>query len=149
LGKTSEAWPLIQQAHPDAHCLVVAGPRLDPNSLLSHDGLEIRAYVHNLYEYLAVADLGIVQGGLSTTMELTLNRRPFLYFPLKNHCEQVYHVAHRLDHYRAGRRLHYADISVASLASAAVEMFGADTSNYRPFTSGAAGRAASLVAELL
>jgi pimeloyl-ACP methyl ester carboxylesterase/predicted glycosyltransferase len=149
LRKASEAWPLIQQARPDAYGLVVAGPRLDPSSLPPIDGLEIRSYVHNLYEYLAVADLGIVQGGLSTAMELTVNRRPFLYFPLKNHCEQVYHVAHRLERYRAGKRLQYADVSVESLAAAAVETLGADTSSYHPFKPGAAGRAATLMADLL
>ena len=149
LRKTIAAWPLIQRERPEAHCLVVAGPRLDPSSLPQKEGLEVCAYVHNLYEHLAVADLGIVQGGLSTTMELTVNRRPFLYFPLKNHCEQVYHVAHRLDRYRAGQRLRYADINVESLAAAAVDKLGADTSSYRSFTPGAANQAAALIAELL
>jgi hypothetical protein len=149
LRKACEAWPLIRAERPDAQGLVVAGPRLDPSSLPAHEGLEIWAYVHNLYEHLAVADLGIVQGGLSSTMELTLNRRPFLYFPLKNHCEQVYHVAHRLDRYRAGQRLDYAEVSAAKLAAAAVETLGGDTSDYRPFTPGGAGRAAALIAELL
>jgi hypothetical protein len=37
----------------------------------------------------------VVQGGLSTTMELVACRRPFLYFPLRNHFEQNVHVAHR------------------------------------------------------
>ena len=50
----------------------------------------------------------MVQGGLSTTMDLTACRRPFLYFPLRNHFEQNIHVAHRLDRYRAGRRMDYA-----------------------------------------
>ncbi len=149
LRKASDAWPLIRQEYPNAHCLVVAGPRLNPSSLPQHDGLEIRSYVHNLYEHLAVADLGIVQGGLSTTMELTLNRRPFLYFPLKNHCEQVYHVAHRLGRYRAGQQLQYATTSTESLAAAAADTLGTDTSNYRPFKPGAAARTAELIAELL
>jgi hypothetical protein len=82
-------------------------------------------------------------------MELTVNRRPFLYFPAQSHCEQLYHVAHRLDRYRAGQQLQYADVSVESLAAAAVETLGANTSNYRPFKPGAAGRAAALIAELL
>ncbi len=34
--------------------------------------------------------------------------RPLLHFPLKNHFEQNFHVAHRLDRYGAGRRLDYA-----------------------------------------
>jgi len=43
--------------------------------------------------HLAAWDLAIVQSGLTTAMELTANRRPFLYFPLKHHFEQNYYVA--------------------------------------------------------
>ncbi len=52
-------------------------------------------------------------------MELTINRRPFLYFPLANHCEQLYNVAHRLDTYHAGRRLEYATTNEDALTHAA------------------------------
>ncbi|HLI50915.1 MAG TPA: alpha/beta fold hydrolase, partial [Thermomicrobiaceae bacterium] len=108
LRKIAAAWPLIQQAKPDARCVIVAGPRIDAGEIPLQLGLEVRPYVHNLYEHLAVADLGIVQGGLGTTMELAVTRRPFLYFPLAEHSEQVYHVAHRLWRMGAGRRLDYA-----------------------------------------
>ena len=83
--------------------IVVAGPRIDPESLPRHDGLEVRAYVHQLYRHLAACDLAVVQGGLTTAMELTANRRPFLYFPLRHHFEQNFHVRHRLERYGAGR----------------------------------------------
>ena len=53
-----------------------------------------------LFEHLACADVAVVQGGLSTTMELVAARRPFIYFPLAHHWEQQHFVAHRLDHYR-------------------------------------------------
>ena len=78
-------------------------PAHRPASLPQHDGLEVRAYVHHLYRHLAACDLAVVQGGLTTTMELTANRRPFLYFPLRHHFEQNFHVRHRLDRYGAGR----------------------------------------------
>ncbi len=149
LRKVTDAWPLIQREQPNAQLVVVTGPRIDPASLPRHEGLEVRPYVHNLYEHLACADLGIVQGGLSTTMELTINRRPFLYFPLKDHCEQVYHVAHRLDRYGAGRRMQYADTNAEMLADAALSTLNADTSGYRSFKPGGAARAAALIEELL
>lgn len=149
LCRACTSWPLIHRERPEAQCLVVAGPRIDPASLPQGAEMEVRSYVHNLFEHLAVADLAVVQGGLSTTMELTVNRRPFLYFPLKNHCEQVYHVAHRLDHYRAGQRMDYAGTDEETLAEAALAHLGADTSGYRPYRTGAAGRAASLIAELV
>jgi len=37
--------------------VVVAGPRIDPASLPAHPGVEVRAYVHDLYRHLAVCDL--------------------------------------------------------------------------------------------
>ena len=70
---------------PELRMIVVAGPRIDPATLPATDGLEIRAYVHDLYRHLAACDLAIVQGGLTTAMELTASRRPFIYFPLKLH----------------------------------------------------------------
>ena len=72
--------------------IVVAGPRIDPATLPAADGLEVRPYVHDLYRHLAACDLAIVQGGLTTAMELTASRRPFIYFPLERHFEQNLHV---------------------------------------------------------
>ena len=54
-------------------------------------------------------DLAVVQGGLTTTMELAANRRPFLYFPLRHHFEQNHHVRHRLERYGAGRCMDFDD----------------------------------------
>jgi UDP-N-acetylglucosamine:LPS N-acetylglucosamine transferase len=81
--------------------IVVAGPRVDPESLPSHAGLEVVPYVHNLYRHLAACDLAVLQGGLTTSMELTAQKRPFLYFPLRHHFEQNFHVRHRLERYGA------------------------------------------------
>ena len=55
-------------------------------------GVEVRRYVHGLYRHLAACDLAVVQGGLTTCMELTATGRPFLYFPLGDHFEQTFHV---------------------------------------------------------
>jgi pimeloyl-ACP methyl ester carboxylesterase/predicted glycosyltransferase len=149
LRKAIAAWPHIHANLPDARCLAVTGPRIQPEHLEAHPGLELRGYVHNLYEHLAVADLAIVQGGLSTTMELTIARRPFLYFPLANHCEQLYNVAHRLDSYNAGRRLEYATTNADALAYAALNALETSTAAYRPHKPGAARRAATIIAEVL
>ena len=65
--------------------------------------------MHDLYRHLAACDLAVVQGGLTTSMELTANRRPFLYFPLRHHFEQNFHVRHRLERYGAGRRMDFDD----------------------------------------
>ncbi|MCO5178340.1 MAG: alpha/beta fold hydrolase [Thermomicrobiales bacterium] len=149
LEKVVAAWPLIQRERLDAECLLVAGPRIDANSLPSGAGLRVLPYTHNLYEHLAVADLGIVQGGLGTTMELVATRRPFLSVPLRDHCEQVFHVAHRLERHRAGRRMDFDAMTPESLAAAALATLGSDTSAYLPLDPQAATRAARSIAALL
>jgi len=99
---------------------------------------------HLLRRHLAACDLAVVQGGLSTCMELTANRTPFLYFPLRHHFEQTFHVAHRLDRYRAGRRMDYATTDPDTIAAEIGR-----TVDYRPVETDGAARAASLIAELL
>jgi pimeloyl-ACP methyl ester carboxylesterase/UDP:flavonoid glycosyltransferase YjiC (YdhE family) len=149
LSKIADAWPLIRAEQPDAECVLVAGPRIDPSAFPDLPGLRVEPYIHNLYEHLAVADLGIVQGGLGTTMELTVNRRPFIYFPLRDHCEQVFHVAHRLDLYGAGQRMDFDQTTPEMLATAALATLGSDTSGYRQHDPGGAARAAREIAALL
>jgi UDP:flavonoid glycosyltransferase YjiC (YdhE family) len=110
--------------------------------------MDKRGYVHNLFEHLACADVAVVQGGLSTTMELVAARRPFVYFPLAHHWEQQQFVAHRLDHYRAGVRMDYAATSPRELAEAITTAQRAPTT-YRPIRRGGAGQAAAQLAGLL
>ncbi len=93
LRRVIDALPHAQRLVPDLRMIVVAGPRIDPATLPSHPGLEIRPYVHELYRHLAVCDLAVVQGGLTTAMELTASSRPFIAIPLRHHFEQNFHVA--------------------------------------------------------
>jgi UDP:flavonoid glycosyltransferase YjiC (YdhE family) len=148
LRRVIEAFPEAKRQVPALRMIVVAGPRIDPASLLTHDGLEVRAFVPQLYRHLAACDLAVVQGGLSTCMELAANRRPFLYFPLRHHFEQNFHVAHRLDRYRAGRRMEFATATPEVIADAIAAEIGRSVA-YRPVETDGATRAASLIAELL
>src|SRR6478735_1139953 len=125
------AYPEAKRGAPDLRMIVVAGPRIDPDSLPYLDGLEVLPYVPDLYKHLAACDLAVVQGGLTTAMELTAGRRPFLYFPLKHHFEQRIHVAHRLDRYGAGRRMEYDDSPPDAIAEAIVAELGREV-DYRP-----------------
>jgi UDP:flavonoid glycosyltransferase YjiC (YdhE family) len=97
---------------------------------------------------LAVCDLAVIQGGLTTAMELTANRRPFLYFPLRHHFEQNFHVRHRLQRYRAGRCMRYEAETSETIATAIAEEIGLRT-DYLPVETDGAMRAAQLIAELL
>jgi pimeloyl-ACP methyl ester carboxylesterase/predicted glycosyltransferase len=148
LRKVIAAYPQARARVPGLRMIVVAGPRIDPASLPAHDGLEVRAFVPGLYRHLAACDLAVVQGGLSTCMELVANRRPFLYFPLRHHFEQNLHVAHRLDRYRAGRRMDYAASTPETIAEAIAGELGREVA-YRPVETDGATRAATLIAELL
>jgi predicted glycosyltransferase len=148
LRKVIAAYPEVRDRVPGLRMIVVTGPRIDPASLPAHDGLEIRPYVHELYRHLAVCDLAVVQGGLTTTMELTASRRPFLYFPLRDHFEQNLHVRHRLERYRAGRCMDYDSTTPADIANAIGSEIGRDV-DYRPVATDGAARAASMLASLL
>ena len=148
LRRVIDAFPEAKERVPDLRMVVVAGPRIDPDSLPRHDGLEVRPYVHDLYRHLAACDLAIVQGGLTTSMELTASRRPFLYFPLRHHFEQNFHVRHRLERYGAGRRMDFDSDGPAEIAAAIAEEIGRDV-DYRPVETNGAARAAALIAELL
>ncbi len=143
-----EAFPEAKRRVPALRMVVVSGPRIDPGALPQHEGLELRAYVHELYRHLAACDLAVVQGGLTTCMELTANRRPFLYFPLAHHFEQNFHVAHRLDRHGAGRRMDYATTDADAIADAIAAEIGRAV-DYRPVATDGAARAASLIAELV
>ena len=148
LRRVIASFPEAKRLVPELRMIVVAGPRINPASLPMHHGLEVRAYVHDLYQHLAACDLAIVQGGLTTAMELTANRRPFIYFPLKHHFEQNVHVHHRLNRYRAGIRMDFDRASAETIAAAIANEIGREV-DYRPVTTDGAARAAVTIGELL
>ena len=148
LCRVIAAFPGAKERVPDLRMIVVAGPRIDPASLPSHHGLEVVPYVHNLYRHLAACDLAVVQGGLTTSMELTAQKRPFLYFPLRHHFEQNFHVRHRLEQYGAGRRMDFDDSPPHVIADAIAEEIGRDV-DYRDVEADGAARAARSLAQLL
>jgi predicted glycosyltransferase len=148
LRQVIEAHPLAAANVPGLRTIVVAGPRIDPDSLPRHDGLEVVGYVHNLYRHLAACDLAVVQGGLTTAMELTANRRPFIYFPLGHHFEQNFHVRHRLERYRAGRCMDMDSSSPETIAAAIAQEIDRQV-DYLPVETDGARRAAQKIAEIL
>jgi predicted glycosyltransferase len=148
LRRVVDAFPEAKELVPELRMVVVAGPRIDPAAFPEADGLEAHAYVHNLYRHLAACDLAVVQGGLTTAMELTANRRPFLYFPLDHHFEQNFHVRHRLERYGAGRSMDFGTATPAVIAHAIAEEIGREV-DYLPVETDGAARAAAQIAELI
>jgi predicted glycosyltransferase len=148
LRKVVAAWPHARRLVPGLRMVVVTGPRIDPASLPAAAGLDYRAFVPDLYAHLAACDLAVVQGGLSTCMELTATKRPFLYFPLRNHFEQNVHVPHRLGRYGAGVRMDYHETDPEALAHAIADGLKRPAL-YRDVETDGARRAATLIARLL
>ena len=144
LRRVIEAVALV----PGLRALVVAGPRIDPAGLPRVDGVEVRGYVHELYRHAAACDVAVVQGGLTTTMELVAFGRPFVAMPLANHFEQRFHVRNRLDRYGARTWLEYAEADPERIAGAIGELLAAPAPSYRPVEGGGAARAAAAIARL-
>jgi predicted glycosyltransferase len=148
LHRALEALPVARERIPELRALVVTGPRIDPASLPPLDGVEVVGYVHELYRHLTVCDVAVVQGGLTTTMELVAAGRPFVSLPLASHFEQQFHVRHRLERYGARTTLQFADASPERLGALIAELAGSQPS-YLPVSGGGASRAAGLIAELI
>ena len=142
------AYPHIQERVRDARMVLVCGPRIDPAHVQVPSGVEVRGYVPRLYEHFAASDVAIVQGGSTTTLELTALRTPFIYFPLEDHFEQNLVVAKRLARHGAGKRLLYSETTPERLAEVVVGQLGREASWPEIPTDGAR-RAAELINDLV
>ena len=148
LTRVVESLPAACERIPGLRMLAVTGPRIDPASLPRVEGLEAVGYVHELYRHLAACDVAVVQGGLTTTMELVAAQRPFVAVPLASHFEQRYHVRHRLDRYGARAWIDYETADPEAIADAVAQAIAAPP-DYRAVDGGGARRAAALIAELI
>jgi pimeloyl-ACP methyl ester carboxylesterase/predicted glycosyltransferase len=141
------AEPAARRLVPNLRMVAVCGPRIDPSTLAAGDA-ELHGFVDGLHRWLDACDIGVVQGGLTTTMELVAARKPFLFFPLERHFEQRLHVAHRLARHGAGRRMEYASATADGIAEAIAQEL-ARSIGYLAVPGGGAARAAALIAPLL
>jgi predicted glycosyltransferase len=148
LTKVVAAQPILKDLVPNLRMVVVAGPRIEPGRLGAPPDVELHAFVPDLYRHLSVCDAAVVQGGLTTTMELTASRRPFVYFPLANHFEQQHHVRHRLDRYHAGIPMAYDHSTPQDIAAAVAKALTSPV-EYAPVDTNGSARAAALLAELV
>jgi pimeloyl-ACP methyl ester carboxylesterase/predicted glycosyltransferase len=148
LRRVIAAYPHARARIAGLRMVVVAGPRIDAASLDAPPGVEVHGFLPDLDLHHAACDVAVVQGGLSTTMELTAAGRPFLYVPLGHHFEQQVHVRHRLERHRAGRALDYRDTAPERIADELVAALATPT-DYLPVPCDGATRAAALVVEVL
>ncbi len=148
LDRIAAAFPAMKRQLPELRMVLVTGPRIAPDRYERRPGLDVRPYVHNLFEHLACSDLALVQGGLSTCMELVATRRPFLCFPLQRHFEQCIHVQHRLRNYCADCALDFRAETSASIAHKALAAMDQPV-RYRPVEADGAARAARMIADVI
>lgn len=113
----AQAYPALRARIPDVHLVLIAGPRIALDSLSVPSGVELKGHVPALHEHFAASDSCVVQGGGTTTLELTALKRPFLYFPLEGHFEQEVAVADRLARHHAGERMRFSHTTPEALAA--------------------------------
>ncbi len=118
------AYPAMKERIPELQMILVCGPRLAPDFVKAPEGLKIVGYLPDLYRHLGAADLSIVTGGGTVTLELTALERPFLYFPLRDHAEQQFAVAPRCKRHNAGVRMDYSKTTPELLAETVLSNIG-------------------------
>lgn len=148
LQRSLDAFPAAARKIVGLRMVLITGPRIDTARFSPPAGVELRPFVPNLPSHLAASDLAIVQGGLTTCMELTACGRPFVYVPLRLHFEQNFHVDHRLRRHGAGQRLDFDEADPDALAETIAAELGRDV-DYRPVERDGAARAATAIAELI
>jgi predicted glycosyltransferase len=98
--------------------------------------------------HFAACDLAVVQGGGTSLLELTALNRPFLYFPVANHFEQIIHVAWRQQRLGAGIKLVQEETTSAELGSLIAGEIGREI-RYPPLKMDGAEKLAEIVCERL
>jgi pimeloyl-ACP methyl ester carboxylesterase/UDP:flavonoid glycosyltransferase YjiC (YdhE family) len=148
IEKCLEAQADLRRLIPGIRTIVLCGPRIDPKSFPPGESVEFKSFISDPIKLYAACDLAVIQSGLSTAMELTSLRRPFLYFPLLDHFEQQDFVHFRLKRYRAGVRMDFDRTSPSLLAEAVAANMDAPV-NYLPVETQGAQKAATMIMELL
>jgi predicted glycosyltransferase len=137
---------------PVTRVLEASGERIHPASLeLASESQHIEAESagHDLHCFQAVRRMDeILIANFMVFHDLTAAEPYDLYFPLKHHFEQNYHVRHRLDRYGAGRCMDFDTATPEVIAQAIAEEIGKPVS-YRDVETDGAARAAALIAEML
>jgi UDP-N-acetylglucosamine:LPS N-acetylglucosamine transferase len=148
LDLCNAAYPIVEKKIPSLQMVLVCGPRVSPESVRAPEGVKVLGYVPKLYRHLGAADLCVVSGGGTITLELTALEKPFLYFPLEQHFEQELGVASICHSHRAGVKMARSKTSPESLAEAILSNFG-KTVDYAKIPIDGAKNSATIVNELL
>lgn len=142
------AFPILKKSLIHLKMIIITGPRLSAEELKTiQPDIEVKGFVPNLYKYFAACDFAIVQGGGTSTMELSALNRPFIYFPIKDHSEQKL-VAERLTRFNAGIRMDILETTPLSLAENVLNNFGKSVP-YNSIDTSGASKAAKIINQLM
>jgi predicted glycosyltransferase len=143
-----KAVPIVQKEIPKFQMLLVLGPDIPLDYVKPIDGVTVTGYLPNLYKHLAAADLAIVTGGGTITLELTALQKPFLYFPLENHFEQEIAVAQRCERHNAGIKMMFSKTTPRILAEKIVNNISKEV-HYAKIPVDGARKAAEIINTIL
>lgn len=142
----SEAYKDLKQKK-DIQMVIVAGPRIDKNTLKIDPDIKVCGYVPNLFKHMAASDVIITQGGGGTTLEAAALQKPFIYFPVEGHFEQEVHVAGRLMRHKVGVKMKLSEATPADLSDRVLNLFGTKSRGSLPVDG--AEKAAHLINNIL
>lgn len=142
-----EAYSILQKTIPSLRMVLVTGPRIEINSLKVPTGVEVKQFIPQLYEHFASCDVAVVQGGATSTLELTALQRHFIYFPLEGHSEQA-SVARNLLRRGAGIQMSFSKTTPSLLAEKISSAIGAKIV-YPQIPTDGAQKAVQLIIKLL
>jgi predicted glycosyltransferase len=148
LSLCQKAYAIAKKEIANLKMILVCGPSIPLESIQPVDGVQVKGYVPKLYEHFAAADLCIVSGGGTVTLELTALQEPFLYFPIEGHFEQQLTVAPRVERHHAGVRMQYSKTTPESLAAAILSNIHKQT-NYAEVRINGAEKVTQIVNEFL
>jgi predicted glycosyltransferase len=123
LNLCSRTYRILKEQLPELQMVLICGPRIDPNSIMVTEGIQIKGYVPKLYEHFSACDLAIVQGGGTSTTELVALGKNFLYFPLEEHFEQKL-VSDKLERIGAGVKMSFSEMDENTLSKAVLKNLG-------------------------
>ena len=143
----NKSYPILKSKIEQVRMVLITGPRLKTDTIDSYPGVEIKGFVPDLYKHFAACDFAIVQGGFSSTLELTSLKRPFIFFPIEGHSEQEY-VAKRLGRHSAGIRMKYSETTPESLAAQVADNIN-KTVSYKDLNTNGAQDAAEIINKII
>ncbi len=148
LDLCARSLPFIRRSLPGAKMVLVGGPRIDPSTIKGMEGVMVRGFIPELYKHLAVCDLAITIAGGTTSLELIALGKPFIYFPLEQHFEQVVHVTGANKRRGAKLCMSFSQTTPELLATIVIENIGSKV-EYDPLPLDGARKAATLIIEVL